>query len=67
MATADIVLQIRKGTKNEWEAANPLLESGEIGAELDTGRLKVGNGTQRWLDLAYADGDKRIDGGQYTG
>ena len=37
----------------EWTAKNPLLQRGEIGAESDTHRIKVGDGTTYWNDLPY--------------
>ena len=36
---------------------NPTLAEGEPGFELDTGKLKIGNGTTAWNDLAYFGGD----------
>lgn len=38
-------------------AANPVLHSGEPGVELDTGKLKLGNGVSRWLQLGYLSGE----------
>lgn len=38
----------------EWTAKNPLLQRGEIGAEADTHRIKVGDGLTYWNDLPYA-------------
>lgn len=43
----------RRGTAAQWETANPILESGEIGFESDTTNLKVGDGTSRWINLPY--------------
>lgn len=37
----------------EWTAKNPLLQRGEIGAESDTHRLKIGDGVTYWNDLPY--------------
>ncbi len=51
-----IKLQLRRGTAAEWSSANPLLSEGELGLELDTGKFKVGNGTQNWNALVYASG-----------
>jgi len=39
---------------SEWAAKNPLLQRGEIGAEIDTHRLKIGDGLTYWNDLPYA-------------
>ena len=37
----------------EWTAKNPLLQRGEIGAESDTHKIKVGDGVTYWNDLPY--------------
>ena len=34
------LIQLRRGTAAEWSAANPVLASGEIGLETDTGLFK---------------------------
>lgn len=44
---------MRRGTADEWTAANPILSAGEIGFETDTGRVKIGNGIALWIDLEY--------------
>lgn len=49
-----IQIQLRRGTAAEWYSVNPVLAQGELLLELDTGRLKIGNGTGRWNDLPYA-------------
>ena len=51
-----IKVQLRRGTASQWTTTNPLLAEGELGLELDTGRFKVGNGTQLWSALVYASG-----------
>jgi uncharacterized protein YoxC len=43
----------RRGTAEQWTTANPVLGAGEIGFETDTGKLKVGDNVNTWLDLAY--------------
>ena len=58
-------IQFRRGTTLEWFTANPLLVEGELGIELDTGKIKLGNGVQSWNSLAYAtgaDGPQGIQG-----
>lgn len=47
------LIQIRRGSMQEWIAANPILDSGEFGFETDTGRIKIGNGTNYWSALDY--------------
>lgn len=36
-----------------WTAKNPLLQRGEIGAESDTFKFKIGDGVTYWNDLSY--------------
>lgn len=52
-----IQIQIRRGSASQWASVNPLLAEGELGVELDSGRFKIGNGTDRWNDINYAVGD----------
>lgn len=49
-----IQIQLRRGTAAEWSSVNPVLAQGELLLELDTGRLKIGNGLNNWNDLPYA-------------
>ena len=46
-------IQLRRDTADNWLNANPVLAAGEVGVELDTGTLKVGNGDDEWADLLY--------------
>jgi hypothetical protein len=46
-------IQIRRDVAANWTAANPVLATGEFGMETDTGKYKLGNGTQSWTVLAY--------------
>lgn len=55
-------LQVRRGTAAAWAAASPVLAEGEIGAELDTGKWKLGNGSQDWNHLAYSTGPQGVSG-----
>lgn len=47
------LIQFRRGTAAEWAAENPVLNDAEPGYETDTGRVKVGDGTQGWNALGY--------------
>lgn len=47
------VFQFRRGTAAAWTAANPVLASGEIALETNTGQFKIGDGTTAWNSLAY--------------
>lgn len=46
-------IKLRRGTAAQWTSANPVLAAGEPGFELDTGKHKIGNGTDAWADLEY--------------
>lgn len=48
------IIQHRRGTAAEWTSANPILNSGELGFETDTGKSKVGDGTTNWNTLPYS-------------
>jgi hypothetical protein len=43
----------RRGKAADWAQINPVLFPGEPGLEIDTDRLKLGDGQTRWLDLPY--------------
>ena len=46
-------MQQRRGTASQWTTADPVLNAGEIGFESDTGKFKIGDGTNHWDDLNY--------------
>jgi len=50
-------IQLRRGTAAEWTSSNPILLSGEIGVETDTGSVKIGNGSASWSSLNYFGAD----------
>ena len=47
------LIQLRRGWASDWTATNPVLSPGEPGVEMDTGKMKFGNGTTPWNDLPY--------------
>jgi len=49
-----VQIQLRNGTAAQWTSANPTLAVGELGAETDTGKFKIGTGSTAWNSLAYA-------------
>lgn len=69
MSSADVRVQSRFDSAESWHLENPILLAGEIGAETDTGRLKVGNGVQAWRNLPYVGSDFNADadGGFFYG
>lgn len=53
--TINVRIQSKVDTAERWVSNNPVLLKNEIGYE-DTGKFKIGNGTQNWNDLPYATG-----------
>lgn len=53
---------IRRDTAANWTAANPTLAAGELGGETDTGKIKLGDGTTSWSNLAYQGGVTSVNG-----
>ena len=51
---ATVRLQLRRGTAQQWEDADPTLAAGEIGIETDTNTFKFGDGSTPWTQLSYA-------------
>lgn len=58
--TLKTIFKVKRGLSQEWETYNPVLEDGEPGYELDTGKLKVGREGKRWNELSYIGGDSAI-------
>jgi hypothetical protein len=54
------IFQFKRGSAQAWTDKNPILFAGEPGFELDTGRLKIGNGATPWNDLPYYNGQFTI-------
>jgi len=48
-----IQIQLRRGSAAEWTSANPVLAAGEVGLELDTTKIKIGDGSLSWNSLSY--------------
>lgn len=53
----DSKIQIRNDTAANWKAANPVLLKGEVGIEIDTRKLKIGDGISAWSALKYVSDD----------
>lgn len=51
---------LKRGTAARWAEVNPILEQGEPGFEIDTGKLKIGDGIRHWLELDYI-GETNLD------
>ena len=48
-----ITIRLRRDTSDNWSRVNPKLALGEPGIEIDTQKMKVGNGTDLWNILPY--------------
>ena len=46
-------IQVRRGPAVNWTIKNPVLGSGEIGYEMDTGKYKIGDGIHSWSARPY--------------
>ena len=56
--TLNIRIQLRNDTAENWTTKNPLLLKGEMGVEIDTRKIKIGNGIDRWTALEYSGVDE---------
>lgn len=45
------IIQVKRALSTVWASSNPILAPGEFGYETDTGKLKMGDGTQHWNDI----------------
>ena len=67
MATViSTTFRLKRGTAERWQELNLVLDQGEPGFELDTYRLKVGDGQTAWNDLPYIDGKREIGDYDYV-
>jgi hypothetical protein len=47
-------IQFRRGLASNWAITNPTLYQGELGLELDTNNIKIGDGVAAWNSLNYS-------------
>ena len=55
--TINTRIQLRNDLAATWHSRNPVLNKGEIGIEIDTRKMKVGDGTTAWDALSYMGAD----------
>jgi len=48
-------IQLRRDTAANWTSTNPALAQGEIGIDLTSSKIKIGNGSTLWNALSYWD------------
>ena len=53
MAVQNLRIKIRRDEFANWKDINPVLYLAEQGYETDTRKMKIGDGTRRYLDLPY--------------
>ena len=51
---ATTIIQVRRDTAANWTSNNPILATGELGFETDTGLFKIGRNDTAWTSLDYA-------------
>jgi hypothetical protein len=54
-------LKLRRDTSSKWASINPVLSEGEPAVELDTGRIKIGDGITSWNDLGFLRSTEMIE------
>lgn len=47
------LIQLRRDSSIAWNNVNPVLSQGEPGFEIDSGRVKIGDGINSWSNLPY--------------
>ena len=47
------IVQIRRGTTQQWSQSTKILKVGELGIDLTLNKLKIGNGTSLWSALPF--------------
>ena len=52
----NVKFQLRRATSSNWTSTNPVLKGGEPGFEIDTNKLKIGDGITAWQTLPYISG-----------
>jgi hypothetical protein len=61
-----VKIRPRRGTAAAWTAANPTLDTAEIGLETDTRKIKFGDAATAWNTLAYHNTDSVPESGAPT-
>lgn len=59
-------IQLRRDTSVNWSTNNPVPSAGEPCFEIDTGKLKIGDGSNTYTNLPYIEGGGSSGGGDVT-
>jgi hypothetical protein len=54
-------IQLRRDTAANWTNTDPVLAQGEVGVDLSSMQIKVGNGVATWTELSYLASDSIVD------
>jgi hypothetical protein len=46
-------VQIKRDTLTNWLYYDPILAQGELGLDLDSNNIKIGDGISKWTELSY--------------
>jgi hypothetical protein len=46
-------IQLRRDTTANWTSVDPVLAAAEVGVDLTTGQIKIGDGEASWTELSY--------------
>jgi hyaluronoglucosaminidase len=60
MSTVISTFKFKRGTAERWKEVNPILQAGEPGFEIDSHKLKIGDGITPWKDLPYIEGKTEL-------
>lgn len=62
MPTLNTRIQLRNDSKANWDNnSTVVLKKGEVGIEIDTRKMKIGDGATAWADLKYAGGNEAMN------
>ena len=60
--SVNATLILRNDSAATWASKNPKLARGEVGIEIDTGLVKVGDGVHNFNNLEYINTSNDVDG-----
>ena len=63
----DGTVQFKNGTASAWTSNNITLAKGEIGIEIDTNKMKIGDGVNPWNSLQYFPASANVFTGATSG
>lgn len=55
------MIQFYRGESSKFKSVNPILGAGQPGYEIDTYKLKIGDGSTKYNNLPYIGGNIQIE------